>query len=808
MRKNILLLTFILLLPWILRAQINLAGKIISQDNHQPLTGANIILGKSFMATTSGINGNFVFKNLKPGPYRLKISFVGFKSKMIQVHLTESRQVKIQLEPTSYLSDEVIISATRAGTSSPTTHEDISGKVLNKNNMGKDLPYLLKMTPSIVVTSDAGSGVGYTGMRIRGVDLAGINVTLNGVPVNDAESQGVWFVDLPDLASSVDNIQIQRGVGTSSNGSAAFGASINIKTGKFNPNATAEINSAAGSFNTFKNTFNFGSGLINKHWIVDGRFSLITSDGYIDRASSNLRSGYFSTGYYGKKDVFKAIAMLGHEKTYQAWYGVPKDSLATNRTYNPAGAIYNKQGKFLGYYKNQTDNYTQNYYQLHYAHQFNKKLNLAAALFLTRGFGYYNSYKNNQKFSKYGMNDTIIGNDTITTTNLVRQKWLNNYFYGYNIMGNYKSGRSAISFGTGWNYYNGEHYGKVVWAQVARLGDYNRNWYYNTGLKAEYNLFVKWDYRINEYLSLMTDMQYRNINYRINGTYDDMSDLTQKHNFNFFNPKAGISYAINPRNNVYISFGVSHREPSRSVYTDADPNQKVSSERLVDYELGYKITRSKLSVNANLYFMNYKNQLVLTGKINNVGTAIMTNVPKSFRTGIEISSAWQISPIMEWNANVSLSQNKIKNFTEYVDNWNYWDNPATEPYQYSKYLGTTNISFSPDIIAGSNLMLTPVKHFHVAWISKYVGRQYIDNTSSRERSLHPYWVNNLKFDYTLYIRGIKSLGFMLSLNNIFNVAYASNAWVYRYVYNGVESEMNGYFPQAKFNFMAGINLKF
>ncbi len=808
MRKNIVLLFVIMLMPWFLRAQIQLTGTVTGSDNNELLAGANVVLGNSFIATATGSNGRFSFKNLKPGTYKLKVSFVGFEPKTVQVKLNKSKHIQIQLKPTSYLSDEVIISATRVSGSSPTTFENISAKTLNKNSMGQDMPYLLRMTPSVVVTSDAGAGVGYTGMRIRGVDLTGINVTLNGVPVNDAESQGVWFVDLPDLASSVDNIQIQRGVGTSSNGSAAFGASINIKTGQFNPKASAEISSSAGSFNTLKNTLKFGSGLIDKHWIVAGRFSRITSDGYIDRAFSHLRSGYFSAGYYGKKDVFKAIALLGHEKTYQAWYGVPKDSLATNRTYNPAGAIYNDQGKFLGYYNNQTDNYTQNYYQLHYAHQFNKKLNLAAALFLTRGFGYYNTYKNHQKFSTYGMNDTIIGNDTISTTNLIRQKWLNNYFYGFNIMGNYKTIRSTVSFGSGWNNYVGDHYGKIVWAQVARLGDYNRNWYFNTGLKAEYNLFVKWDYRINEHLSLMTDMQYRNINYRINGTYDDMSDLTQKHVFNFYNPKAGISYAINPRNNFYFSFGVSHREPSRSVYTDADPHQVIHSERLMDYELGYKITRPRLLVDANLYYMDYKDQLVLTGKINNVGTAIMTNVPKSFRAGIEISSAWQILTKLVWHANLSLSENKIKNFTEYVDNWNYWDNPATEPYQYSKYLGTTNISFSPGIVAGSNLTYSPLKHFHVAWMSKYVGRQYIDNTSCKERSLNPYWVNNLRFDYTLHFRGIKSLGFMLSLDNLFSARYETNAWVYRYVYNGVESEMSGYFPQALFHFMGGINLKF
>ena len=342
---------------------------------------------------------------------------------------------------------------------------------------------------------------------------------------------------------------------------------------------------------------------------------------------------------------------------------------------------------------------------------------------------------------------------------------------------------------------------------MARLGDYDRNWYFNTGLKTDYNIFAKWSYRINEHFNIMTDLQYRVINYRIIGIHDDLRNLTQEHDFYFFNPKAGISYAINPRSNFYFSFGVSHREPNRSVYRDADPQQDIRSERLIDYELGYKIVRTKLSLSTNLYYMDYKDQLVMTGKINNVGTAILTNVPKSYRVGIEVSAAWQITRMLTWNANVSMSQNKITNFTEYVDNWNYWDDPAKEPLQYVKNLGTTDISFSPEVVAGSILKLKPVKNFNIAWVSKYVGRQYIDNTSNLERSLHPYWVNGLKFNYTVHFRRIKSLGFSLSLNNIFSTAYETNAWVYRYVYNGVKSEMNGYFPQAKFNFMAGINLK-
>ncbi len=808
MFKKLIISVVISMIPWLLQAQFQLSGKVVNRENGEVLPGANVVLGHAFAATTTQLNGTFVFTKLKKGNYEIKVSYVGFETYQSTIKLDGNRHLDIQLKPRAYMSDEVIISATRAGEQSPTTHENLSSRTIDANNMGQDLPYVLSMTPSVVVSSDAGAGVGYTGLRIRGVDLTGINVTLNGVPVNDAESQGVYFVDLPDLASSVDNIQIQRGVGTSSNGSAAFGASLNIKTDRFDPKAYAELNSSYGSFNTSKNTLRFGSGLLNNHWLVSGRFSVIQSDGYIDRASSNLQSAYVSAAYYSKKNIFKAIAMLGHEKTYQAWYGVPKELLATNRTYNPAGEIYDANGNLMGYYDNQTDNYKQDYYQLHYAHQFSKKLNMATAAFLTRGIGYYESYKNDQKFSKYGMADTLIGGVVVNRTNLVRQKWLDNYFYGMNVSGNYKNKLLKLSFGGGWNHYDGDHYGKIVWAQVARLGDYDRNWYFNTGLKTDYNAFAKMNLQATKALSVMAEVQFRGINYSIKGTHDDLRDLTQKHDFRFFNPRAGLFYQLNKANQFYFSAAVSHREPNRSVYRDADPGQDIRAEKLYDFELGYKMRLKTFSLNANVYYMDYKDQFVLTGKINNVGTAIMVNVPKSYRAGLELTAGWQLAENVRWDVNSTFSINKIKNFTEYVDNWNYWDDPANEPYQYTKELGTTDISFSPGLVAGSKLSYKPFRHLNIAWISKYVGRQYIDNTSNVDRSLDPYWVNNLMIETHFKTSLFKEIGFRLSLNNLFSELYETNAWVYRYFYNGTESVMDGYFPQAKFNFMLGMSLKF
>ena len=798
---------FFVLLPWLLHAQYTISGTVINAVNGEKLPGANVVISNLGTAASTNNDGRFIFQNVKNGIYTLKVSYIGFDTWQKKLSVRGNLDLTVKMNPAVYMNDEVIISALRVSDANPSTFENIDGKKLSLENTGKDLPYLLKLTPSVVVNSDAGTGIGYTSLRIRGVDLTGINVTLNGVPVNDPESQAVYFVDLPDIASSVDNIQIQRGVGTSTAGAPSFGASINIKTDKFVTAPYVTVSSNAGSFNTFKNSVNFGSGLLSKHWLLSGRLSQISSDGYIDRAFSRMKSAYLSAGYYGNKDILKIIGMWGHERTYQAWYGVPKDSLKTNRTYNPAGVIYDNDKKIVGYYDNQTDNYTQNYYQLHYAHTFNNSLNATATAFLTRGYGYYESYKNNQKFSKYGMNDTIIGNDTVSRTNLIRQKWLDNYYYGVNTSFNYSNQRVEVSAGGGWNRYDGDHFGKIVWAQVARLGDYNRNWYFNKGIKTELNFFAKSNYKISERINIFLDLQYRNIDYGIEGTHDDLRDLTQDHNFGFFNPKAGISYSVNKNAQAYFSFAVSNREPNRSVYRDADPNQQIFPERLYDYEAGYKYSGDKISVHANFYYMRYKNQFVLTGKINNVGTAILTNVPDSYRTGLELLCGWKISENLDWQFNTTLSRNIILNFTEYVDNWNYWDDPQNQPYQYEKYLGNTNISFSPGVIAGSSFKWSPYKNLTLSWISKYVGKQYIDNTSSDERSLNPYWVNNLAINFSVFPSFLKSVDFILQLNNLLDEKYETNAWVYRYVYGNKEYEINGYYPQAGFNFMFGLRVK-
>ena len=793
---------FFLLLPMGLWAQFNLSGNVYDGETNQPLSGANVVLNNSFRTTVTDLEGNFTFINLKKGKYLLKITYVGYEASKKKITVNQNHSVNIALNPTIYMSDEIIVSASRSNEKLSVSNTTISQSDLKKANTGQDLPYLLSMSPSLVVTSDAGGGIGYTGMRIRGTDLSGINVTLNGVPVNDGESQSVFFVDLPDLASSLDNVQIQRGVGSSTNGAAAFGASINMKTDEYTSDPYASVNMAGGSFNTMKANVKFGTGLMNGKWNFNGRLSSITSDGYVDRASSNLKSAYFSGAYYGEKNILKAVMILGKEKTYQAWYGIPKDSLKTNRTFNPAGEMYDSEGDFLGYYDNQTDNYWQNYYQLHYARELSKDLSFTASAFYTRGYGYYENYKNNKSFFSFGMTDTVIGGDTISKTNMITQKWLDNHFYGLNFSMIYNPSALKLTIGGGWNRYDGDHYGKVVWAQVAHLGDHSRNWYFNNGLKTEASIFAKAEYNFGSKLTAFADLQYRYINYRIEGTHDDLRDLTQEHQFDFFNPKLGIAFQLNENNNLFASVAISNREPNRTAYRDADPGIEIKPERLMDIEFGYNFKAQNLAITANAFHMKYTDQLVLTGKINDVGDAIMQNVPNSHRTGIELVVGWNILDYLKWEANATYSINKIKEFTSYVDDWNTW------PVQKTEIHSGTDISFSPGFIANSNISVIPFKDLSISFLSTYVGKQYIDNTSNDGRSINSYFVNNLRFNYSLQTNFVKQIDFMLTLNNIFGEKYETNAWVYRYYYDDVEYEMNGYFPQAGFNFMVGMNISF
>ncbi|MEI7983812.1 MAG: TonB-dependent receptor, partial [Bacteroidota bacterium] len=569
----------------------------------------------------------------------------------------------------------------------------------------RDMPFILQGTPSTIVTSDAGNGIGYTGITIRGTDLTRINVTVNGIPLNDAESQGVWFVDLPDFASSAENIQVQRGVGTSTNGAGAFGASVNMLTADLHQDPFGELNIIGGSFGTLKTMVRFGTGLLANKISIDGRLSYIHSDGYIDRAFSDLKSFYLAGGYYGKSTTLKLITFSGFERTYQAWEGVPKDSLSTNRTYNPAGEYIDKNGT-IAYYENQTDNYQQDHYQLIYSQALNQHWNLNAALHYTKGKGYYENYEQNASFASYGLENLVIGIDTIKTTDLVNRKIMNNDFFGMTFSSNIAvKDHLKLTVGGAWNRYWGRHFGKIIWARFASASNNEEDWYYNTGLKTDFTIFGKLFYQLKK-LNFFVDLQYRHVNYRLDGTVDDLRNLNQDHVFNFFNPKFGISLVLSNNHNLYFSFGTAHREPSRNNYKDADPQNLPTFETLLDYELGYTFKQKNISINTNLYYMNYHDQLVLTGEINDVGEAIMVNVPKSHRAGIELSADMNFfRKKLEWQVNATFSQNKIMDFIQFTDTY---DSSGNFSGQVQNSLGETDLSFSPGIIAGSIITWKPV----------------------------------------------------------------------------------------------------
>jgi len=798
--KQILFICLLQLLVYAAYGQFKISGKIVDETGN-PLPGANIILENTYHGTSTDLKGNFIFSKIRKGEYILKITYIGYTSVNKKVKVDANVYLDISLEPAMILGDEVIISATRVSDKVPVAFTNMDKDVVNERNVGQDIPYLLSLTPSFVVSSDAGAGVGYTSFRIRGTDVNRINVTVNGIPLNDSESHGVWWVDLPDFASSVENIQIQRGVGTSTNGAGAFGATVNFQTFTLQKEPYAEINSSAGSFNTFKNTISMGSGIIGGKFTFDGRLSKISSDGFIDRAFSDLKSFAVSGAYYQENTILKVIVFSGKEITYQAWDGVPGNLLSTNRKFNGIGEYTDPEGK-IRYYDNETDNYQQDHFQVFYSTVLNQHLHLNAAIHYTRGEGFYEQYKENQEFSKYGLDNLIVGSDILTDTDLIRQKWLDNDFYGVTYSLKYQGKKWDAVLGGAWNNYLGDHFGKVIWARFASNSDMDHEWYNNNGAKKDFNVFGKTNYQINSKLNLYGDLQYRRIHYEIKGIDDDFRDITQRHEFNFFNPKVGFSYIINDRQSLYYSFGIAHREPNRYNFIDADPNGPIPSpETLRDYEFGYSFKSAHYLLVANVYYMNYKKQLVLTGEINNVGSPIMTNVDKSYRAGLEITTGINILPKLNWEANVSFSRNRIIGFTEYIDDWDTWS-------QVSNYLGETDLSFSPNIIAGSKINYKMIKKVNVALISKYVGDQYIDNTSSENRKLDRYFINNLYINYRHKSSLFKEINLTLLVNNLFNVEYETNAWVYRYLEGGEKKVFDGYFPQAGRHYLLGLSVKF
>ncbi len=822
--RKILIAVAAILLPLQLLAQFQLRGRVTSSAKGEALAGAHVVLQPTGTDAATGANGDFSFQNLPAGTYSLQVSFLGYGQKTVAVNLQQDASITVALQPQAMQASEVVVQATRADQTTGTTFTNVSHAQIAERNFGQDMPYLLEQVPSVVVNSDAGAGVGYTGIRIRGSDLTRINVTVNGIPINDSESHGTYFVNMPDFASSVEDIQVQRGVGTSTNGAGAFGASINIQTQQVRREAYAESDNTYGSFNTWKNNVRFGTGLINGKFAFDGRLSRITSDGYVDRASSDLKSFYFSGGYYGEKTTLKFITFSGKEQTYQAWYGTPEALVYGNaadlQAYIDRNGIEGSDkenllsaGRKYNFYTydNETDNYQQDHYQLHLSHDLMAGLTFSGALHYTYGRGYYEQFKPDDKLSKYGLPNVIIDDTEIKKTDIIRRRWLDNDFFGATYALQYRpNARLNATLGGAWNKYDGDHFGEVIWARYASTSNIRHRYYDNNAVKTDFNIFAKATYGVTDKLNLFGDMQVRTINYAYVGFNNDLQSIDQEVDYTFYNPKAGITYNLQPAHQLYASYAVGNREPVRSDFTESTPNSRPKPEKLHNVEAGYRGQLSlpqvaglslTANVEANAYVMDYTNQLVLTGQINDVGAYTRTNVRDSYRQGIELSGVLRLGNIATLNSNMAYSNSRIDVLNEYLDDYVNGDQVLN---RYSE----TAIAFSPDWVTTNQLEVQPLKGLRAAFVFKTVSKQYLDNTENESRIIAAYQVGDLRFRYTLGFKNLlKELELGLLVNNVFNEKYAANGYTYSYIY-GEQVTENFYYPQATRNYLLSVGLKF
>ncbi|MCA1756875.1 MAG: TonB-dependent receptor [Bacteroidales bacterium] len=777
-----------------------------------PLPGATVVLEETYLGAVAGYDGYYSIEGVRGGSYNIRVSFIGYGTVVSKV-LVDSDIVKdFELEFSSVTADEIVVKGTRAGTRTPVTFSEIKSDEIKKKNFATDITHMLSMVPSLVETSESGIGVGYTNFRIRGSDPSRINVTIDGIPVNDSESQQVFWVNMPDLAGSVSDIQIQRGVGTSTNGSGAFGATVNLRTENPSSVPYAEISSTWGSFNTIKGSAKLGTGLIGERFMMDMRLSGLKSDGYVDRSGSDHTSLFATAVYNLSKGRFKLNLLHGNERTGISWWGVPYDSLATNRTFNPAGMYTNEDGE-TAYYHNQTDRYTQTHVHLIFNWQFSPHLYLNAAGHFTRGLGYYEQYREDESLEDYGLNPFTINEPgffpvVIYSSDLVRRKWLYNHFKGVTYSLHYNSGPIEIIVGGGANRYLGDHFGRIIWMRYAGFTEKDYRWYLNGATKDDINVYTRINYSAGEKLSLYGDLQYRYIGYRMAGHDDDLRDLTMEHNYNFFNPKAGLFYRFSANHESYLSVAVANREPTRANYKDAagDPESMPQPELMTDLEAGYRFNSVLSTAAVNLYFMNYRDQLVPTGELSNTGYPIMTNVESSYRAGIELTASVKPLSRVRMDAALTLSRNRIRNFTEYYIDY---ISATDEEVPSSKFLGDVDIAYSPSVVGMAGIAVDPLKNLTLTLTGKYVGSQYFDNTMNSERGLNPYFTSSLRVDYSpLTGKLAEKADIQLLVNNIFNSLYVSNAYGGNWYVDGQEYSWAGYFPQAGINFMARLTVRF
>ncbi len=799
-------------------------GTVYDAETMQPLNGANVVQTGTSTGTATDEDGSFELRVGTDAPQRIRVSYLGYSPRTINLEYQESyTDIEITLNRDVIHTGEVFVQALRVDESSPIAYTNIDREEIEQRNLGQDLPYLVSSTPSVIATSDAGAGIGYTGLRIRGVDATRINVTINGIPINDAESHGVFWVNMPDMASSVENIQIQRGVGSSTHGAGAFGGTMNIQTARMDSQPYARANTSVGSFNTRKFNVLLGSGRLDNGWQVEGRLSKIDSDGYIDRASSDLRSFYLSGSRQGERSLLKADVFSGQERTYQAWNGVPEPILNND----PGQLEQYIDGLFLGQeeagrlrdnlgnrrfneftYDNQVDNYQQDHYQLHYSYRLTDSWHLNSSLHYTYGRGYFEQYREDDDLGTYGIGPVQIGDESITQSDLIRRRWLDNHFYGGIVSTELNRSDWNLVAGGGYNEYDGDHFGEVIWARFAGESEHEDRYYDNNGFKTDFNIYGKFNYYFTDALNSFVDLQYRSVTYRFLGKRveettegQQVSDLEQRVRINFFNPKVGLVYRFNDRNRVFASLSVGGREPARRDFVESTPESRPNPERLFNYELGYLANYDRFNAGINLYYMDYRDQLILTGAVNDVGAYIRENVTDSYRAGIELHGLIRLTESISWNVNATFSRNKIPEYSWFLDNFD-------EGGQDAEHFENTDIAFSPSVIANStlNFQRGPV---NAGLTTQYVSRQYLDNTQNQNRSIDPYLVNNLVLGYNLdRFNLFRSADFTLQINNLFNETYVSNGYTFGWIAGESEQHFNYYFPQAGRNLILQLSVGF
>lgn len=778
-------------------AQAQISGTVTG-DEGLGVPFASVIVGDFGFGTRADEQGVFDLKGVAEGEQHLRVACVGYATLDTSINvIAGSAHLLLRLRADTRQLREVQVSALRAGDRSPFAQNTITYKELQKINTGVDMPLLLDQLPSVVTTTDAGTGFGYTGIRIRGSDATRINVTINGVPLNDAESQAVYWVDLPDLATSTEDIEVQRGVGSSTNGPGAFGASINVRTTAVNKVPNARVSLSGGSYGTQRYTASLGTGLINDHLVLDGRISSIRSDGYIDRASAKLKSYFLQGAWIGRTNSLRFITFSGHEVTYQAWNGIPKEVLDTNRTWN----------EFT--YADQVDDYTQTHYQLLFDQQLGKRTDLNITLFRVDGSGFYEEYRSSEAITDYGITPPTpdSGAGELALTDVVRRRWLDNTLNGVNLAIRSKQGRTELTLGGNAMRYDGRHFGEVLWSGGYAIPVPPYTYYTDDARKEEANVFIKGMRRINEKLELFAEAQVRGVRYDYDGFNQQLTLERQRASLTFFNPKVGGQWRPRQGQRAYASFAVGNKEPGRDDFVSAAPGKRPKAETLLDTEMGWERRAARTMISVALYNMVYTDQLVNTGELNDVGLYARTNVANSYRQGVEMQGRVMIASRVSVGGNATFSRNRIRNFTDYADDYDNGGQRAT-------VLGETDIAFSPNVIAGGEvgyrLWNSPAHgNADITWIAKYVGKQFLDNTSSEERSLAAYFVNDLRANISLIgVKGTKSIDLNLTVRNIFSEFYESNGWSYSYWSGGARVSGVGYYPQAPVNVLGGIMVRF